>query len=157
MAVRGGGTRVFPLDDPADDRPGGAGHGNGRPGGGAAVRVGRVRATARTTPRRRIAAALGIVPRSRCGSTARRSTPTVADGRADVYLRLPTKKGYVERIWDHAGGALVVEEAGGTVTDVDGRPLDFTRGRGLESNRGVVVTNGCLHAAVLAAVRAAGA
>jgi len=25
-------------------------------------------------------------------------------GQADAYLRLPTRKGYVERIWDHAAG-----------------------------------------------------
>ena len=80
----------------------------------------------------------------------------VARGGADIYLRLPTRKDYVERIWDHAAGVLVVEEAGGRVTDVDGEPLDFTRGRGLEKNRGVVATNGPLHGAVLAAVRAAG-
>jgi 3'(2'), 5'-bisphosphate nucleotidase len=76
----------------------------------------------------------------------------VADGRADMYLRLPTRKDYVEKIWDHAGGVLVVEEAGGRVTDVTGKPLDFTQGRGLERNRGVIVTNGKLHEQVLMAV-----
>ncbi len=80
----------------------------------------------------------------------------VARGEADLYLRLPTRADYVERIWDHAGGVLVVEEAGGKVTDVTGKPLDFTHGRGLERNRGVVVSNGLLHDAVLAAVQAAG-
>ncbi|HUQ72609.1 MAG TPA: 3'(2'),5'-bisphosphate nucleotidase, partial [Planctomycetaceae bacterium] len=40
----------------------------------------------------------------------------VARGEADIYLRLPTKKDYFEQIWDHAGGVLVVEEAGGRVT-----------------------------------------
>ncbi|MBI1348291.1 3'(2'),5'-bisphosphate nucleotidase [bacterium] len=76
----------------------------------------------------------------------------VARGQADIYLRLPTKKDYVERIWDHAGGVLVVEEAGGKVTDVTGKPLEFTHGRGLEQNRGVVVTNGKLHDLVLQTV-----
>ena len=78
----------------------------------------------------------------------------VARGGAEIYLRLPTRPGYVERIWDHAAGALIVEQAGGRVTDVAGKPLDFSRGRGLEGNRGVVAANGPLHAAVLAAVRA---
>lgn len=78
----------------------------------------------------------------------------VARGEADIYLRLPTRKGYVERIWDHAGGVLVVEEAGGRVTDLAGQPLEFTHGRGLEKNRGVVVTNGHLHTQVLEAVQA---
>ena len=80
----------------------------------------------------------------------------VARGGADVYLRLPTRKDYVERIWDHAAGVLVVQEAGGRVTDVDGKDLDFTRGRGLDGNRGAVATNGALHGAVLAALAGAG-
>ncbi|QDT14707.1 3'(2'),5'-bisphosphate nucleotidase [Alienimonas californiensis] len=78
----------------------------------------------------------------------------VARGGAEIYLRLPTRPGYVERIWDHAAGVAVIEEAGGRVTDVDGRPLDFTHGRGLERNRGVIATNGPLHDAVLEAAAA---
>lgn len=77
----------------------------------------------------------------------------VARGEADIYLRLPTKADYREKIWDHAGGVLVVEEAGGLVTDVDGRPLEFTHGTELRANRGVVVTNGPLHEAVLEALK----
>ncbi|NNJ27328.1 3'(2'),5'-bisphosphate nucleotidase [Alienimonas chondri] len=78
----------------------------------------------------------------------------VARGGADIYLRLPTRPGYVERIWDHAAGVVVIEAAGGRVTDVDGQPLDFTHGRGLEKNRGVIATNGPLHDAVRAATGA---
>lgn len=77
----------------------------------------------------------------------------VARGEADIYLRMPTRADYREKIWDHAAGVLVVEEAGGCVTDIHGRPLDFTRGSSLKDNQGVVVTNGGLHDAVLAAVR----
>jgi len=60
----------------------------------------------------------------------------------------------VEKIWDHAAGWRVIVEAGGTVTDVYGKPLDFSLGRGLSSNKGVIVTNGQLHAPVLEAVAA---
>jgi 3'(2'), 5'-bisphosphate nucleotidase len=77
----------------------------------------------------------------------------VARGEADIYLRLPTKAGYQEKIWDHAGGVLVVEEAGGKVTDIDGKPLEFTHGRELTANRGVIATNGLIHDAVLDAVK----
>lgn len=80
----------------------------------------------------------------------------VARGEADIYLRLPTKVDYFEKIWDHAGGVLVVEEAGGRVTDVAGKPLNFTLGRELRENRGVIVTNGPLHEPVLAALREVG-
>lgn len=77
----------------------------------------------------------------------------VADGTAEAYLRLPTRPGYEERIWDHAGGVIVVEEAGGKVTDVDGKPLDFGRGGTLSGNRGVVVTNGKRHDEIVQAIR----
>lgn len=102
-----------------------------------------------------IAAELGIVHApARLDSQAKYAV--VARGEADIYLRLPTRPGYREKIWDHAGGALLVHEAGGTVTDVIGKPVNFTLGRELTENRGVIVTNGWLHEQVLAAVRNAG-
>jgi len=73
----------------------------------------------------------------------------VARGDAGVYMRLPTRPDYEEKIWDHAAGVVIVEEAGGVVTDVDGKPLDFSRGRTLCGNRGVIATNGQLHGSVL--------
>lgn len=77
----------------------------------------------------------------------------VARGDADLYLRLPVKKGYMEKIWDHAGGVLVVEEAGGRVTDIYGRPVEFHHGASLRNNVGMVVTNRLLHDATIAAVQ----
>jgi len=76
----------------------------------------------------------------------------VARGEAQIYLRLPTRKDYREKIWDHAAGLVVVEEAGGRVTDVRGNDLDFGHGRKLETNAGVIATNGPIHDAVLASV-----
>ena len=76
----------------------------------------------------------------------------VAQGEAQIYLRLPTRKDYREKIWDHAAGSIVVEEAGGRVSDVRGAPLDFGRGRTLESNSGIIATNGPIHDRVLEAV-----
>lgn len=76
----------------------------------------------------------------------------VARGDADIYLRLPTRAGYQEKIWDHAGGVKVVCEAGGMVTDIHGQPLDFRQGATLAKNQGVVVTNGRFHRSVVAAV-----
>jgi 3'(2'), 5'-bisphosphate nucleotidase len=76
----------------------------------------------------------------------------VAQGEASIYLRLPTRRDYREKIWDHAAGSIMVEEAGGRVSDVTGRPLDFSRGRRLEDNRGVVATNGPIHDAVIRVV-----
>lgn len=102
-----------------------------------------------------IAKSLGVTaPSVRMDSQAKYAA--VARGEADAYLRLPTRADYREKIWDHAGGVLVVEEAGGKVTDVAGRPLDWTHGQSLATNRGVIVTHPALHAAVLNAVVAAG-
>jgi 3'(2'), 5'-bisphosphate nucleotidase len=78
----------------------------------------------------------------------------VARGEASIYLRLPRDSSYREKVWDHAAGALVIEEAGGTVTDLDGESLDFSQGRLLGNHRGVVCTNGAIHDRVLDACRA---
>ena len=77
----------------------------------------------------------------------------VARGDASIYLRLPTRADYREKIWDHAAGKFVVEQAGGRVTDVHGEPLDFRHGRRLERNSGIVATNGRFHDEVVDAVR----
>ena len=77
----------------------------------------------------------------------------VARGDASIYLRLPTRADYQEKIWDHAAGKIIVERAGGTVTDIHGKPLDFSRGKYLEQNQGIVATCGAVHAEVLEAVR----
>ncbi|MEO0512030.1 MAG: 3'(2'),5'-bisphosphate nucleotidase [Planctomycetota bacterium] len=79
-----------------------------------------------------------------------------ARGQADAYLRLPTKPGYVERIWDHAAGALIATEAGCSVTDIRGKSLDFGHGRGLERNRGVVCAPPRVHGLILGAIDALG-
>jgi 3'(2'), 5'-bisphosphate nucleotidase len=75
----------------------------------------------------------------------------VARGEAALYLR-HSLSDYREKVWDHAAGVLITEEAGGRVTDVAGRSLDFSKGRELSANKGIVATNGLLHDRVLAAV-----
>ncbi len=76
-----------------------------------------------------------------------------ARGQADAYLRLPTRKDYVERIWDHAAGALVATEAGCFVTDIRGHALDFSQGRGLEKNKGIVCAPPRVHGLILGAIQ----
>ena len=73
----------------------------------------------------------------------------VASGAADAYLRLPTRPGYVERIWDHAAGALVASESGAIVSDIHGRELDFSHGCGLEKNRGVICAVPAAHERII--------
>ena len=48
-----------------------------------------------------------------------------------------------------AAGMIIVQEAGGQVTDIGGKALDFSAGRKLVRNTGVIGTNGRLHAAIL--------
>lgn len=102
-----------------------------------------------------VAAALGVRADS-VGLDSQAKYAVLAGGHADVLLRLisPKNPDYRECIWDQAAGSLVVEEAGGRVTDLDGRPLDFGRGKRLEANRGVCATNGALHDSVLSALAA---
>ena len=78
----------------------------------------------------------------------------VARGEATVYLRVPSSSepGYKENIWDHASGVIIAEEAGGKVTDLYGKPLDFSSGIKLERNHGILVSNGILHEVVLKAL-----
>lgn len=122
----------------------------------------------------RIAQLLGITrPSVRMDSQAKYCSISRGDG--DIYLRLPAKAGYVEKIWvhfstssapphaastkmiaqDHASGALLVAEAGGKVTDMNGRDLDFSKGRTLKENKGVIAASKELHGEVLAAVQKA--
>lgn len=78
---------------------------------------------------------------------------SVARGAGDLYLRLPVRKDYVEKIWDHAAGDLIVREAGGQVTDIDGNRLNFSLGRTLKENKGVIACPANIHAEALKAVQ----
>ncbi|MFQ5739792.1 MAG: 3'(2'),5'-bisphosphate nucleotidase [Acidobacteriota bacterium] len=82
----------------------------------------------------------------------------LAAGAGELLFRLlsPARPKYREKIWDQAAGSLVVEEAGGKVSDLTGASLDFTRGRTLAENRGVVASNGALHRLALRAVKELG-
>jgi 3'(2'), 5'-bisphosphate nucleotidase len=101
-----------------------------------------------------IAQAVGITTESvRVDSQAKYGI--VASGEAALYLRLPSPKtpDYRENIWDHAAGAIIIEEAGGKVTDMNGKPLDFASNSKMKDNRGIVVSNGAIHDAVLTALK----
>lgn len=76
----------------------------------------------------------------------------VACGDADLYMRLPREgSSYAHKVWDHAAGVALVLAAGGSATDLDGGPLDFSRGETLP-NAGMIVSNGRVHERVVEAV-----
>jgi 3'(2'), 5'-bisphosphate nucleotidase len=60
---------------------------------------------------------------------------------------------YREKIWDQAAGSIVIEEAGGRITDLKGKALDFTAGRTLTNNRGILASNAHLHTLALNALQ----
>ncbi len=77
----------------------------------------------------------------------------IAAGDGELYLRLPRLNSENRHFsWDHAAGAALVYAAGGRVTDIDGSPLDFSQGRMLSKNQGMIVSNGAIHDQVLEAV-----
>jgi 3'(2'), 5'-bisphosphate nucleotidase len=78
----------------------------------------------------------------------------IASGDADLYLRVSPKRDYKEKVWDHAAGVALIMAAGGTVTDLHGKALDFSLGEKLENNTFVVVSNGRSHAKILESLQA---
>ena len=77
----------------------------------------------------------------------------IARGDVEIFMKF-ARCGYKEKIWDHAAGVLIVEEAGGVVTDARGQPLDFSKGVFLEGlDRGIVACSGAvLHEKLIGAV-----
>lgn len=99
-----------------------------------------------------VAQRLGITsPSVRLDSQAKYCS--IARGAGDIYLRLPVKKDYQEKIWDHAAGDIIVREAGGQVTDIYGERLDFSKGRTLAANKGVVAAPKAIQDPVIDAVK----
>ena len=80
----------------------------------------------------------------------------MAAGNGEILLRLlsPKAPAYKEKIWDQAAGSIIVEEAGGKITDLNGNALNFSIGRLMTENTGVLATNGQLHEAALATIKA---
>ena len=74
----------------------------------------------------------------------------VARGEALAYIRFPSSPSeYVEKIWDHAAGKIIVEEAGGRVSDMHGHALNFSQGPEMTENEGIIAGNTWVHKRVL--------
>lgn len=57
----------------------------------------------------------------------------IAAGKFDCFYE------EILRPWDYAAGAVIIEEAGGKITDLEGNALSF------ESSRGILASNGFTH------------
>lgn len=64
-------------------------------------------------------------------------------GATDVMVRIPKDQSRYSYIWDHAGGQLLFQEAGGIVKDLNGSDIDFRHGRKLLGtvNLGMLATS----------------
>lgn len=100
-----------------------------------------------------IAAVLGAAGAA-VGMDSQAKYAVLAAGGGELLFRLlsPKRPDYKEMIWDQAAGSIVLEEAGGRITDLTGKPLDFGAGKTLAHNRGVFASNGLLHEPGLSAV-----
>lgn len=77
----------------------------------------------------------------------------VAAGQAELYIRGPRdSRRSTHKVWDHVAGTALVRAAGGQVTGLDGRALDFSQGTELRTP-GLLVTNGHVHVRVIEAMR----
>lgn len=152
VAPRGRGAQMLPLRDADPDAPGRSIH-TAAPESASAGRYAESVEAAHSdqSGSALVGRALGIVAEPlRLDSQTKYAV--VARGDASIYLRLP-RGDYRENVWDHAAGCLIVTEAGGRVSDVEGRPLDFTTGTRMTANRGIVAAAAPIHGEVLAAVR----
>jgi 3'(2'), 5'-bisphosphate nucleotidase len=58
----------------------------------------------------------------------------LALGATDVMVRIPKTRERYTYIWDHAGGHILFQEAGGVIKDFDGNDIDFGRGRQIKGD-----------------------
>ncbi|KAF2809624.1 carbohydrate phosphatase [Mytilinidion resinicola] len=63
-------------------------------------------------------------------------------GAVDVMLRIPKTKDRFTQVWDHAGGQLIFQEAGGKIRDLNGGTIDLAQGRKIQGERnfGMIAT-----------------
>ena len=83
-----------------------------------------------------------------CGSVGLKITRLIL-GQADIYFH-PSNR---VKLWDTAAPQVLLEEAGGVLTDFAGEPLHYDRAE-LAHAGGIAASNGLAHAALLERVRA---
>lgn len=88
-------------------------------------------------------------------SAQMRYVAIAVQGGCNAFVKVPLEEGYRSKIWDHAGGMLIVQELGVLVTDLEGRPVDCAQGRTLAGCYGMVVGPASIHGRILEAVRKA--
>lgn len=79
----------------------------------------------------------------------------LALGATDVMLRISKDKDRWTCIWDHAGGQILFQEAGGIIKDLNGGDIDFSKGSKIIGHRndGMVATMPSVFDGVMQAVK----
>jgi 3'(2'), 5'-bisphosphate nucleotidase len=95
----------------------------------------------------RVADELGVVREQPLGSVGLKAT-RVALGAADVYLSVSDRT----HEWDACAPEAILRAAGGMVTDCLGEPLRYNKTI-TNTPRGILATNGLLHAACVQALK----
>lgn len=90
----------------------------------------------------RVKDALGIDNEQNVGSVGVKLC-LIALGQRDLYVNPAAKT----KVWDTCGPQAILERAGGTLTDLFGAPIDYLE---LRQRRGLVASNGFVHAEVVA-------
>jgi 3'(2'), 5'-bisphosphate nucleotidase len=86
-------------------------------------------------------------------SSHMRYAAMVLGGREFVQLRWPKPGNKRWSTWDHAGSQLIYTESGaGKVTDLSGKPIDFTTGNKLVNSWGMIAADESIHGQILGKV-----
>ncbi|MCJ7649869.1 MAG: hypothetical protein MUP85_14755 [Candidatus Lokiarchaeota archaeon] len=72
----------------------------------------------------------------------------IADGTADLYVKPMNKSRSFA--WDFLPGILLVQEAGGTVTDLRGSKIEFNNDKCIVSTPGLIASNSIIHNDIIA-------
>ena len=93
-----------------------------------------------------VKAALGIDDEISLGSVGLK-LGLIARAERDLYVN---PEGF-SKLWDSCAPSVILTEAGGRMTDIHGRPLDY-RAVEVRHRDGLLASNGLLHDAVVAAL-----
>lgn len=75
----------------------------------------------------------------------------IADGTADLYIKPMNKSRSFA--WDFLPGTLLVQEAGGTVSDLRGNTIEFNNDRCIVSAPGLIASNSIIHNEIISKLK----
>lgn len=75
----------------------------------------------------------------------------IANGEADIYIKPLNKERSFS--WDFLPGTLLVSEAGGKVSDLNGNPLKFLDEKLIVSTPGLIASNSIIHQEILRSMK----